>query len=40
VNFPGNADLIGRFVRVKITSAGKNTLRGAQLGEPSERSHR
>ena len=28
VNFPGNKDLIGKFVEVEITSAGKNTLRG------------
>ncbi len=28
VNFPGSADLIGKFVQVEITSAGKNTLRG------------
>ena len=28
VNFPGSADLIGKFVEVEITSAGKNTLRG------------
>ena len=28
VNFPGSADLIGKFVDVEITSAGKNTLRG------------
>ena len=28
VNFPGGADLIGRFVNVEITSAGRNTLRG------------
>ena len=31
VNFPGNADLIGRFVDVEITSAGRNTLRGRIL---------
>ena len=28
VNFPGNADLVGRFVDVEILSAGRNTLRG------------
>ena len=28
VNFSGDASLIGRIVPVKITSAGKNTLRG------------
>ncbi len=28
VNFPGSAELIGRIVRVKITSAGESTLRG------------
>jgi len=28
VNFPGNADMIGKFVEVEITSAGRNTLRG------------
>lgn len=28
VNFPGSADMIGKFVEVEITSAGKNTLRG------------
>jgi len=28
VNFPGDASLIGKFVEVEITSAGKNTLRG------------
>ena len=31
VNFPGSADLIGRFVEVEITSAGKNTLRGRMI---------
>ena len=33
VNFPGNADLIGRLVKVKITSAGRNTLRGQRYME-------
>ena len=33
VNFPGNADLIGKFVRVEIRSAGRNTLRGRQITE-------
>ena len=33
VNFPGTRDLIGKTVRVKITSAGKNTLRGEQIKE-------
>ena len=28
VNFPGNAELIGSIVKVKITSAGESTLRG------------
>ena len=28
VNFPGDASLIGKFVEVEITSAGRNTLRG------------
>ena len=28
VNFAGDPSLIGRFARVEITSAGKNTLRG------------
>ena len=28
VNFPGSADLVGKFVEVEITSAGRNTLRG------------
>lgn len=31
VNFPGNADLIGKFVDVEIVSAGKNTLRGRMI---------
>ena len=33
VNFPGGAELIGRFVDVEITSAGKNTLRGRRIEE-------
>ncbi|NLF27209.1 MAG: tRNA (N6-isopentenyl adenosine(37)-C2)-methylthiotransferase MiaB [Clostridiales bacterium] len=33
VNFPGNADLIGRFVSVEILSAGRNTLRGRRWTE-------
>ena len=28
VNFPGTRDLIGRIVRVRITSSGESTLRG------------
>ena len=28
VNFPGSPELIGKFVDVEITSAGRNTLRG------------
>lgn len=31
VNFPGNAELIGKFVEVEITSAGRNTLRGRRI---------
>jgi len=31
VNFPGDSGLIGRFVDVEITSAGRNTLRGRQI---------
>ncbi|MDO4739660.1 MAG: tRNA (N6-isopentenyl adenosine(37)-C2)-methylthiotransferase MiaB [Eubacteriales bacterium] len=31
VNFPGKEDLIGKFVDVRITGAGKNTLRGEML---------
>ncbi len=31
VNFPGQADLTGKLVEVKITSAGKNTLRGSMI---------
>ncbi len=30
VNFPGNINLIGQMVPVKITSAGRNTLRGVR----------
>ena len=33
VNFPGGAELIGKFVEVEITSAGKNTLRGRRTEE-------
>jgi tRNA-2-methylthio-N6-dimethylallyladenosine synthase len=29
VNFPGGADLIGRFVSVRVTGAAPNSLRGA-----------
>ena len=32
VNFPGDSGLIGRFVDVEITSAGRNTLRGRRIG--------
>ena len=28
VNFPGSEEMIGKFVEVEITSAGRNTLRG------------
>ena len=31
VNFPGDSSLIGQFVDVKITSAGRNTLRGRRI---------
>ena len=31
VNFPGSKDLIGRIVRVRITSAGESTLRGEMI---------
>ena len=31
VNFPGSKDLIGRIVRVKVTSAGESTLRGEMI---------
>ena len=31
VNFPGDSSLIGSFVEVEITSAGRNTLRGRQV---------
>ena len=30
-NFPGDASLIGKFVDVEITSAGRNTLRGRMI---------
>ena len=33
VNFPGNADLIGKIVKVRITSAGESTLRGERVEE-------
>ena len=33
VNFPGGEELIGRFVDVEITSAGRNTLRGRIVEE-------
>ena len=33
VNFAGPASLIGKFVDVEITSAGRNTLRGRQITE-------
>ena len=32
VNFPGKPELIGQLVDVKITSAGRNTLRGTLIG--------
>ncbi|MBO4368465.1 MAG: TRAM domain-containing protein, partial [Clostridia bacterium] len=32
VNFKGDASLIGSFVDVRITGAGKNTLRGERIG--------
>ncbi len=31
VNFPGNGELIGKFVDVEIVSAGRNTLRGRMI---------
>ena len=31
VNFPGNTRIIGKVIPVKITSAGRNTLRGEQI---------
>jgi tRNA-2-methylthio-N6-dimethylallyladenosine synthase len=31
VNFPGNTDLIGRMIEVRIESAGRNTLRGSAI---------
>jgi len=33
VNFAGGEELIGKFVEVEITSAGKNTLRGRRIQE-------
>ena len=33
VNFPGDESLIGKFVEVEITSAGRNTLRGRMIQE-------
>ena len=33
VNFPGGEELIGRIVKVRITSAGRNTLRGELVKE-------
>jgi len=33
VNFPGDAGLIGKIVKVKITSAGESTLRGERVVE-------
>jgi len=36
VNFPGTPALIGRFVKVRITSAGKNTLRGEMVANQGE----
>ena len=33
VNFPGDESLIGHFVNVEITSAGRNTLRGRMLND-------
>ena len=33
VNFPGGGELIGRIVKVRITSAGRNTLRGELVNE-------
>ena len=33
VNFPGSEELIGRIVKVRITSAGRNTLRGELVNE-------
>ena len=33
VNFPGDQSLIGKIVRVKITSAGESTLRGERVEE-------
>ena len=33
VNFPGDEELIGRIAKVRITSAGRNTLRGELVNE-------
>ena len=33
VNFPGTSDLVGKIVRVKITSAGESTLRGELIND-------
>ena len=33
VNFPGGEELIGRIAKVRITSAGRNTLRGELVNE-------
>ena len=33
VNFPGNSELIGQIVKVRITSAGESTLRGERVEE-------
>ena len=39
VNFPGNGDMIGRIVKVRIVDTGKNTLRGEYVG-PADRAER
>ena len=36
VNLPGDASLIGKFVDVEITSAGRNTLRGRRIMEEKQ----